>query len=74
MKLERLNLSHYLLVPFEFLSMFAMAAAFGASLSLAINLDSVCFRLDPSNSSDLKAFEALCSLSRGYAVGNGTGG
>jgi hypothetical protein len=74
MKLERPKLSHYLLVPLEFFSMFAMAAAFGASLSLSINLDSACIRLDPSSSSALKKFETLCPLSRGYAIGNGTGG
>ena len=54
--------------------MFALAAAFGASLSFAVNLGSPCAGLDTSPSQDLKTFSMLCPLSKGYAISNGTGG
>jgi hypothetical protein len=74
MGLKRLKPPQFLLIPLEFISMLAMATAFTASLSLAINLDSTCTRLDPSSSVDLEGFEVLCPLSKGYTIGNGTGG
>ncbi|KAF2711584.1 hypothetical protein K504DRAFT_489435 [Pleomassaria siparia CBS 279.74] len=74
MKTESLKLTRYVLIPVELISMFAMSAAFGASLSLSIMLDSTCIRLDSSSSADLKKFEMLCPLSKGHSIGNGTGG
>jgi hypothetical protein len=73
LKMDRLKVSRYFLVPLEFLSMLAMAGAFAASLSLAIRLEAFCPRLDTSSSADLQSFQLLCPLTKGYSIAGGVG-
>ncbi|KAF2478340.1 uncharacterized protein BDR25DRAFT_365527 [Lindgomyces ingoldianus] len=73
LKSQRLKVSPYLLVPLEFLCMLAMAAAFATTLTLALKLDGICSGLDISSSTDLRGFEMLCPLSKGYSIGGGVG-
>lgn len=73
LKMDRLKVSRYLLVPLEVLSMLVMAGAFAASLSLAIKLDPLCSGLDSSSSDDLIPFAMLCPLTKGYSIAGGVG-
>ncbi|KAJ4374950.1 hypothetical protein N0V83_002029 [Neocucurbitaria cava] len=70
-----MRMSSVVLIPIEWLSMCAMATAFGTSLSFALSL--VIFNEVPLNttgSADLMNFAMLVPLSKGYVVAAGTGG
>ncbi|CAO2653947.1 Nn.00g106800.m01.CDS01 [Neocucurbitaria sp. VM-36] len=73
--LDRMRISSVVLIPIEWLSMCAMATAFGTSLSLALSLIAFTeIRLDTAGSADLMNFAMLVPLSKGYAVAAGAGG
>ncbi|PSN61469.1 hypothetical protein BS50DRAFT_152296 [Corynespora cassiicola Philippines] len=73
-KVERMRITPYVLIPLEFLSMFAMATTFGFSLNLAIDLTRFGgATLDAGPSGDLAAFAKLSPRILGHAIGSGVG-
>ncbi|KAF2445631.1 hypothetical protein P171DRAFT_512892 [Karstenula rhodostoma CBS 690.94] len=69
--IQRLRLPTPFLLPFELFSSLSLATAFAATLSLALKFPAT---LSNSHSSaDLASFAMLLPLSRGYAIGAGTG-
>ncbi|KAF2001357.1 hypothetical protein P154DRAFT_533897 [Amniculicola lignicola CBS 123094] len=72
-RVTQLTAPKYVLLPLELLAMFVMAGAFAVALSLAVRVGSQCAVLDPSSSSDLKAFEMICPLTKAFSITGGAG-
>lgn len=66
-----MHISVYLAIPLELLAMLAMAATFGAALSLTLKFGSPTLVTAPAP--DLKTFSVLIPLSQAYAIAAGTG-
>jgi len=70
-KTERMHITAWFAIPLELISMLAMAAAFGATLSLTLKIGAP--ELVTAPAPDLKTFAVLLPLSRAYAIVAGTG-